>query len=89
MVTKMTQLGHGMFSQSAGPCDRCRCQARIIDEATKCKLARATRFLKKERYKGVVDKVTPNQQKYSFVDKVMKHLEYSHGRKSSKENILT
>ena len=67
MVTKMTQLGPGMFSQSTGPCDRCRGQGRIIDEATKCKICKGNQVVKERKViEVVVDKGTPNQHKYSF-----------------------
>jgi DnaJ family protein A protein 2 len=32
MVTKMVQLGPGMYSQSSGPCDTCQGKGEIIDK---------------------------------------------------------
>ena len=67
MVTKMTQMGPGMFSQSTGPCNTCRGQGKIIDEATKCKVCKGSQVLKERKViEIVVDKGAPNHHKYNF-----------------------
>jgi DnaJ family protein A protein 2 len=67
MVTKMTQLGPGMYSQSTGPCDKCRGQGKMIDEASKCKTCKGNQVMKERKViEIVVDKGAPNQHKYSF-----------------------
>lgn len=67
MVTKVTQMGPGMYSQSTGPCDQCRGQGKIIDDATKCKSCKGNQIVKERKIIEVtIDKGAPNHHKYNF-----------------------
>lgn len=67
MLTKMTQMGPGMYSQSTGPCDQCRGQGRIIEESSKCKACKGSQVLKERKVIEItVDKGAPNHHKYNF-----------------------
>lgn len=67
MITKMTQMGPGMFSQSTGPCDKCRGQGRIIEDSSMCKVCRGNQVVKERKVIEItVDKGAPNHHKYNF-----------------------
>jgi DnaJ homolog subfamily A member 2 len=67
MVTRMTQMGPGMFSQSTGPCDVCRGQGKWIDDAFKCKTCKGNQVIKERKVVEItVDKGAPNHHKYNF-----------------------
>ena len=40
MVRKVMQIGPGMFSQSTGPCDKCRGTGKAIDKKDMCKICK-------------------------------------------------
>jgi DnaJ homolog subfamily A member 2 len=66
-VTKLTQLGPGMYSQSSGPCDTCRGVGKSIDAKHKCKKCKGNRTISEKKVIDVaVDKGCPNHHKYSF-----------------------
>ena len=67
MVTKMTQMGPGMYSQTTGPCDVCRGQGKSIDEKCKCKTCKGNMVIKERKVIEItVDKGAPNHHKYNF-----------------------
>lgn len=66
-VTKLVQLGPGMYSQSSGPCDDCRGAGKSIDPKFKCKKCKGARVLSEKKIiEVVVDKGCPNHHKYNF-----------------------
>ena len=66
-VTKLVQLGPGMYSQSSGPCDDCRGAGKSIDPKHKCKKCKGNRTISEKKVIEVtVDKGCPNHHKYSF-----------------------
>lgn len=67
MVTKMQQLGPGMYTQSSGPCDDCRGTGEIIDAKNKCKTCDGKKVIKEVKTIDVeIDKGSPNNQPYTF-----------------------
>jgi DnaJ homolog subfamily A member 2 len=67
MVTKLVQLGPGMYSQSTGPCDQCRGAGKSIDPKFKCKKCKGSRTVSEKKVIEVnVDKGCPNHHKYTF-----------------------
>ena len=67
MVTKMVQLGPGMYSQSSGPCDKCGGKGEIINEKDKCKTCNGKKVNKERKVIDVeIDKGTPHEYKYTF-----------------------
>ena len=66
-VTKLVQLGPGMYSQSSGPCDQCRGQGKSIDPKFRCKKCKGNRTVVEKKVIDVqIDKGCPNKHKYSF-----------------------
>lgn len=49
MVTKMRQLGPGMYTQSTGPCDDCRGQGETIPEKGKCKACNGKKVISEKK----------------------------------------
>ena len=67
MVTRMTQLGPGMYSQSQGPCDDCRGKGEVIDEANKCQTCKGKKVVKEKKVlEATIDKGSPNNAQYTF-----------------------
>jgi len=67
MVTKMTMLGPGMYSQSTGPCEHCNGTGLLIDEAHKCKNCDGKKVVKERKViECQVDKGAPHGEKYIF-----------------------
>ena len=67
MVTKMVQLGPGMYSQSSGPCDDCHGKGEIINEKDKCKECNGKKVVKEKKVIDVeIDKGTPDKYEYKF-----------------------
>jgi len=67
MVTRMQQLGPGMYSQSQGPCDDCRGKGEVIDEKNKCKTCNGKKVTKEKKVIEVdIDKGTPDNYQYTF-----------------------
>lgn len=67
MVTKMVQLGPGMYSQSSGPCDDCRGKGEVIDEKHKCKTCNGKKVCKEKKIiEAEVDKGSPDGYNYVF-----------------------
>lgn len=67
MVTRMTMLGPGMYTQSSGPCEECRGQGEVIDEKNKCKTCNGKKVVKEKKVlEAEIDKGTPNGYQYTF-----------------------
>lgn len=67
MVTKMTMLGPGMYSQSTGPCSECRGSGEQISEKDKCKDCNGKKVVKEKKVlECQIDKGSPHGQKYVF-----------------------
>ena len=67
MVTRMTQLGPGMYSQSQGPCDDCSGKGEVIDEANKCQVCKGKKVTKEKKIlEAMIDKGAPNNCQYKF-----------------------
>lgn len=67
IVTRMTQLGPGMYSQSQGPCDDCGGKGEVIDEANKCKHCNGKKVLKEKKIiDATIDKGSPNNAQFTF-----------------------
>jgi DnaJ family protein A protein 2 len=66
-VTKLVQLGPGMYSQSSGPCDECRGVGKSIDPKHKCKKCKGKQTISEKKViEVVIDKGCPNHHKYTF-----------------------
>ena len=67
IVTKMTQLGPGMYSQSQGPCEDCRGKGEVIDDANKCQICKGKKVTKEKKIiDASIDKGAPNNCQYTF-----------------------
>lgn len=67
MVTKMMQMGPGMYSQSTGPCDVCRGRGKNISERDMCKTCKGNQVVKEKKVIEItVDKGVPNHHKCKF-----------------------
>ena len=67
MVTKMTMLGPGMYSQSTGPCEHCGGTGEIISEKDRCPDCNGKKVVKEKKVlEAVVDKGAPHGEKYVF-----------------------
>lgn len=67
MVTQMTMLGPGMYTQSTGPCGDCNGTGEQIDEANKCQACNGKKVLKEKKViEAVIDKGAPHGEKYVF-----------------------
>lgn len=67
MVTRMQQLGPGMYTQSSGPCDDCRGKGEVIDDKNKCKTCAGKKVVKEKKIiDAEIDKGAPNGQQYTF-----------------------
>ena len=67
IVTKMTQLGPGMYSQSQGPCEECGGKGEVIDDANKCKICKGKKVTKEKKIiDASIDKGAPNNCQYTF-----------------------
>lgn len=67
IVTRMTQLGPGMYSQQQGPCDDCRGKGEVIDEANKCQTCKGKKVVKEKKILDAqIDKGAPNNCQYTF-----------------------
>ena len=67
IVTKMQQLGPGMYTQSQGPCDDCRGKGEVVDDALKCKACNGKKVKKEKKIIDVaIDKGAPNNAQYTF-----------------------
>ena len=49
IVTRMTQIGPGMYSQSQGPCDDCGGKGETIDDANKCQVCKGKKVKKEKK----------------------------------------
>lgn len=67
MVTKMMQLGPGMYTQQTGPCDECGGSGETIDEDKKCKNCNGKKVVKEKKVLTCdIDKGAPHGEKYIF-----------------------
>ena len=67
MVTKMTMLGPGMYSQSTGPCDDCGGSGNAIAEEDKCTTCNGKKVIKERKVLSAeIDKGSPHGHKYTF-----------------------
>lgn len=67
MVTKMQQIGPGMYTQSNGPCDDCYGKGEVIDEANKCKICNGKKVKREKKIIDVeVDAGSPNGTQLTF-----------------------
>mmetsp|Transcript_4415 Transcript_4415/g.4230 ORF Transcript_4415/g.4230 Transcript_4415/m.4230 type:complete len:437 (+) Transcript_4415:29-1339(+) len=68
IVTKMTQIGHGIVSQSTGACDNCNGTGKTYDAKNRCKTCKGKQILQEKKIiEVVIDKGVPNHHKYSFM----------------------
>jgi len=66
MVTKMRQMGPGMYSQSTQPCDTCDGQGEIINLEKRCKTCKGKKVKRdKKKIEQEVDKGCPNNEQYT------------------------
>jgi len=66
-VAKMMQIGPGMYTQSAGPCDNCRGAGKISDPKFACKKCKGKGLISEKKViEVVIDKGCPNGHKYTF-----------------------
>jgi len=67
MVTKMRQMGPGMYSQSTQPCDACEGQGEIINLEKRCKTCKGKKIKRdKKKIEQEVDKGCPNNEQYTI-----------------------
>lgn len=66
-VTKMAQIGPGMYTQSSGPCDDCNGTGKTYDVKNRCKTCKGKQIIQERKVIEVnIDKGVPNHHKYSF-----------------------
>ena len=67
MVKRVTQIGPGMYSQSTGPCDKCRGKGKSVDPKHRCKKCKGNQVIKEKKVIEVtIDKGVPNGHKLNF-----------------------
>lgn len=67
MVTKMRQMGPGMYSQSTGPCDDCGGQGESIDMEKRCKVCKGKKVKRdRKKLKVEVDKGSPSGEQFTI-----------------------
>ena len=67
MVTKMRQMGPGMYSQSTGPCDDCGGQGEMIDMEKRCKKCKGKKVSRGNKKLSVeIDKGSPDGEQYTI-----------------------
>jgi DnaJ family protein A protein 2 len=63
MVTKMRQMGPGMYSQSTQPCDECGGQGEIINLEKRCKKCKGKKVARnKKKITHEIDKGCPDKE---------------------------
>ena len=67
VVTKLVQLGPGMYTQSQAKCGDCKGTGEIMKEADRCKGCKGEKVLEKERVLEVgIESGCPNEHDYIF-----------------------
>ena len=67
MVKRLMQLGPGMYSQSTGPCDKCRGSGKSIDKKDMCKKCKGKQVIQDRKVIEVpIDKGVPNGHRVTF-----------------------
>lgn len=70
MVTKMQQLGPGMFTQSTMPCRKCQGEGTVIPDGKRCKKCKGEKVLKiKDTIEVNIDRGAMNGSKVTFSEK--------------------
>ena len=66
MVTRMRQMGPGMYSQSTGPCDDCNGQGESINMEKRCKTCKGKKVKRdRKKLKVEMDKGSPNGEQFT------------------------
>jgi DnaJ-class molecular chaperone len=67
MVTQMSMIGPGMYSQSTVPCSGCGGAGTTIKEEDKCKNCDGKKVVKEKKViECIIDKGSPHGEKYIF-----------------------
>ena len=67
VVTKLVQLGPGMYSQSQGKCTDCKGQGETMKEEDKCKNCKGEKVIMVEKNLEVaIESGCPNEHDYIF-----------------------
>lgn len=67
MVTRMRQMGPGMYSQSTGPCDDCNGQGEMINMEKRCKTCKGKKVKRdRKKLKVEMDKGSPNGEQFTI-----------------------
>jgi DnaJ homolog subfamily A member 2 len=67
MVTKMRQMGPGMYSQSTQPCDDCDGAGEIINLEKRCKTCKGKKIKRdKKKIEQEIDKGCPHKEQYTI-----------------------
>lgn len=70
MVTKMQQLGPGMFTQSTAPCRKCQGEGTVIPDGKRCKKCKGDKVIKiKDTLEVNIDRGVMNGSKVTFAEK--------------------
>jgi len=70
MVTKMQQLGPGMFTQSTAPCRKCQGEGTVIPDGKRCKKCKGDKVIKiKDTLEVNIDRGAMNGSKVTFTEK--------------------
>lgn len=70
MVTRMQQLGPGMYTQSTAPCRKCGGEGTIIPDGKRCKKCKAQKVTRiKDTIEVNIDRGVVNEHKYTFSEK--------------------
>lgn len=78
MVKKLAQIGPGMYTQTAGPCDDCDGRGKVFDVKNRCKTCKGKQIIQEKKVIEVaIDKGVPNGHKYNF-----------HGESDEKPGLL-
>lgn len=66
-MTKLVQMGPGMYAQSRGPCEECHGQGNTLTEEDKCPACKGEKILENEKeFKINIDPGVPENHPYSF-----------------------
>lgn len=67
IVTKLVQLGPGMYSQSRGPCEECSGRGDTLSEEDRCKTCKGEKIQEeKKEFEVKVDPGVPDNHVYTF-----------------------
>lgn len=67
MVTKLVQMGPGMYAQSRGPCEECHGRGDTMSEEDRCKICKGEKIMEdKKEFEVKIDPGVPDNHIYTF-----------------------